>query len=265
MLRHGVRGVRENLWVLIKACVNGPRGREAHPALPVTAEDLATDVWRWPPLERMRCICMSRTPGERTPWTPSRWRRSERGAPRGAGDATRGDHRSVGSSRSCGPPCGRPLLDSPAGLRLGELARDRGGASGCRSRFRRLTGCSPLCTEDPRGLIQVLLHGEGSSCWPALRHTARHGLPTRIGLEDTLQLPEGSTAPDNAALVRAALQHQRAGPNQRLIVPGARSSEAARHSKGVRHRVDPRRRSALGYGPVWAHEGGSHADDRMDK
>ena len=36
--------MRENLWVLIKACVNGPRGREAHPALPVTAEDLATDV-----------------------------------------------------------------------------------------------------------------------------------------------------------------------------------------------------------------------------
>lgn len=54
--------------------------------------------------------------------------------------------------------------------------------------------------------IPVLLHGEGSSCWPALRHAATAGLPTRIGLEDTLKLPDGSPAPDNAALVRAAAQ-----------------------------------------------------------
>jgi len=54
--------------------------------------------------------------------------------------------------------------------------------------------------------IPVLLHGEGSSCWPALREAARLGLATRIGLEDTLVLPDGSSAPDNAALVRAARQ-----------------------------------------------------------
>lgn len=50
----------------------------------------------------------------------------------------------------------------------------------------------------------VLLHGEGSSCWPALRRAAALGLATRIGLEDTLEMPDGSLAPDNAALVRAA-------------------------------------------------------------
>ena len=32
----------------------------------------------------------------------------------------------------------------------------------------------------------------------------RQGLDARIGLEDVLHLPDGSLAPDNAALVRAA-------------------------------------------------------------
>jgi uncharacterized protein (DUF849 family) len=52
----------------------------------------------------------------------------------------------------------------------------------------------------------VLLHGEGSSCWPVLRYAAERGLATRIGLEDTLELPDGSPAPDNLALVQAALE-----------------------------------------------------------
>lgn len=51
----------------------------------------------------------------------------------------------------------------------------------------------------------VLLHGSGASCWPAVRFARENGLGTRVGLEDTLELPDGSPAPDNAALVRAAL------------------------------------------------------------
>jgi uncharacterized protein (DUF849 family) len=58
--------------------------------------------------------------------------------------------------------------------------------------------------------IQVLLHGEGTSCWPALRYAAAQGLATRIGLEDTLELPDGSPAPNNLGLVRAALDIIRA-------------------------------------------------------
>ncbi len=53
--------------------------------------------------------------------------------------------------------------------------------------------------------VPVLLHGEGTSCWPALRYAAELGLATRIGLEDTLALPNGSPAADNLALVHAAL------------------------------------------------------------
>lgn len=51
----------------------------------------------------------------------------------------------------------------------------------------------------------VLLHGLDDSCWPLLAHAGMRGLQTRIGLEDTLLLPDGSSAPGNAELVSAAL------------------------------------------------------------
>jgi uncharacterized protein (DUF849 family) len=60
--------------------------------------------------------------------------------------------------------------------------------------------------------VPILLHGEGTAAWPVLREAGRRGLDTRIGLEDTLVLPDGSPAPDNAALVTTALA---------LLHPGA--------------------------------------------
>ncbi|GGM07870.1 3-keto-5-aminohexanoate cleavage protein [Dactylosporangium sucinum] len=50
-----------------------------------------------------------------------------------------------------------------------------------------------------------LLHGEGASCWPMVALAGRLGLPTRIGLEDTLTGPSGEPVADNAELVRLAL------------------------------------------------------------
>ena len=52
----------------------------------------------------------------------------------------------------------------------------------------------------------VLLHGLDESCWPLLQHAGARGLQTRIGLEDTLRLPDGSLADGNAALVSAAVE-----------------------------------------------------------
>jgi uncharacterized protein (DUF849 family) len=57
----------------------------------------------------------------------------------------------------------------------------------------------------PTTLPPILLHGEGPSTWPVLREAIRRRLDTRIGLEDTLELPDGSLAADNAALVAAAV------------------------------------------------------------
>jgi uncharacterized protein (DUF849 family) len=53
--------------------------------------------------------------------------------------------------------------------------------------------------------IPILLHGEEGSTWPVFDLAVELGLDSRIGLEDTLLLPDGSTAPGNAALVRAAV------------------------------------------------------------
>jgi uncharacterized protein (DUF849 family) len=51
----------------------------------------------------------------------------------------------------------------------------------------------------------VLLHGEDDGAWPVLRLAGRLGLATRMGLEDTLLLPDGRRALSNAQLVSAAL------------------------------------------------------------
>lgn len=45
----------------------------------------------------------------------------------------------------------------------------------------------------------------GPATWPVLAEAVRRGLDARIGLEDTLHLPDGSPAADNAALVAAAV------------------------------------------------------------
>ncbi|MFI6281473.1 3-keto-5-aminohexanoate cleavage protein [Streptomyces sp. NPDC050988] len=57
----------------------------------------------------------------------------------------------------------------------------------------------------------VLLHGEEGGTWPVLRLAGRLGLATRIGLEDTLFLPNGQRALSNAELVTEGLaQYERA-------------------------------------------------------
>ncbi|KNB50501.1 3-keto-5-aminohexanoate cleavage protein [Streptomyces caatingaensis] len=54
------------------------------------------------------------------------------------------------------------------------------------------------------GGIPVLLHGQDGSAWPVLRRAVREGLSVRIGLEDVLELPDGTRAGGNGDLVRAA-------------------------------------------------------------
>ncbi|WP_181412186.1 3-keto-5-aminohexanoate cleavage protein [Streptomyces griseorubiginosus] len=51
----------------------------------------------------------------------------------------------------------------------------------------------------------VLLHGEDAGAWPVLRLAGRLGLATRVGLEDTLILPDGQRAVSNAQLVAEGL------------------------------------------------------------
>ena len=58
-------------------------------------------------------------------------------------------------------------------------------------------------------MLPRLHHGEGRATWAVLVAAARSGRHIRIGLEDTLELPDGSVAPGNEAMVRAASELQR--------------------------------------------------------
>lgn len=52
-----------------------------------------------------------------------------------------------------------------------------------------------------------LLHGKDATAWSLLVYAATQGYATRIGLEDTLWLPSGALAHDNADLIRTALAY----------------------------------------------------------
>ncbi len=64
------------------------------------------------------------------------------------------------------------------------------------------------------GPAPVLVHGEQAWSWPVLRWAQDQGFDVRIGLEDTLALPSGREAHDNAALVRAAQEPLGGSPTQ---------------------------------------------------
>lgn len=62
---------------------------------------------------------------------------------------------------------------------------------------------------DAHGLAAPrLVHGDNASTWALVELAGRLGLPTRIGLEDTLVDPYGAPARDNAELVRIALDYR---------------------------------------------------------
>lgn len=62
-----------------------------------------------------------------------------------------------------------------------------------------LVALEPLAPDVPR-----MVHGRDDTAWPVLEWALLRGLESRIGLEDTLWLPDGTITPDNAALVAAA-------------------------------------------------------------
>jgi uncharacterized protein (DUF849 family) len=55
-------------------------------------------------------------------------------------------------------------------------------------------------------LIPLLLHGTEATAWPMMDEAIARGYDVRIGLEDTLVLPDGSVARDNAELVAEAVR-----------------------------------------------------------
>ena len=68
-----------------------------------------------------------------------------------------------------------------------------------------------------------LHHGEGIATWAVLDAGLDLGRDVRVGLEDTVQLPDGSGARDNAQLVAAAVEMVRRHGHRPAAAPGLRT------------------------------------------
>ncbi|RAO34876.1 hypothetical protein PSN13_02646 [Micromonospora saelicesensis] len=229
---------------MLKACLNGGRGRQAHPAVPLTAAELAADAARCAALgvaavhvhprdeagvESLRpaviadALTAIRTarPGLPVGVSTGAWIVPDPAARVAAVRAwpVLPDFASVNAhepgaeavaaalhERGVLVEAGLWTLDAvaayrrwrvPAGRVLVEcMAEDVAVA---------LADASRVLAALPPDAPSVLLHAEGPATWPVLAEAVRRGLDTRIGLEDTLCLPDGSPAADNAALVAAAV------------------------------------------------------------
>lgn len=102
------------------------------------------------------------------------------------------------------PEDARLLLESGLAERctrlLIELVRER-TAEEARATAREIEGV----LDEAGASTPRLLHGEGEVAWPMFGYALQRGYDARIGLEDTLVMPDGAHARDNAQLVGAAL------------------------------------------------------------
>lgn len=57
--------------------------------------------------------------------------------------------------------------------------------------------------------VPRLLHGSGATSWALVDEAARRGYQTRVGFEDSFELPDGTAARDNAEMVAAAARRIR--------------------------------------------------------
>jgi uncharacterized protein (DUF849 family) len=58
--------------------------------------------------------------------------------------------------------------------------------------------------------LPLLLHGTEATVWPMMDEAIARGYDLRVGLEDTLVLPNGRTAQNNSELIREAMRRVRA-------------------------------------------------------
>ncbi len=230
----------------LKACINGPRTPDQHPNLPVTPDQLAaaalaahqagaravhmhpkTDdgVDSLQPEVVAAAVGAVRhaAPGLPLGVTTGFWALSDPDERLRTVEAwtVRPDFASVNWHEPGSEPLAHLLLRMGLGVEVG-IFHAEAAASWAKSEIA--THCMRVMVElGPDGDIAaaddvlgevlaagspapVLLHGLDESCWPLLEHAATRGVQARIGMEDTLVLPDGSPAPDNAALVMAAVQ-----------------------------------------------------------
>ena len=230
---------------LVKACLNGHRPPGAHPALPVTAEQLAADGAsavaagaqalhihpRGPDGreslaavdEAVRAV-KAAVPGVPVGVSTGAWIEPDVAARAAAVGAWREpDFASVNLSEEGHVDVMAACVDAGVGIEAGLWRpEDVGALERCGYADRLVRAlveprepdvASALATAeainaalDAAGIgAPRVQHGFGPPTWEVVRRAQQLGLGWRIGLEDTLELPDGSPAQSNAHLVTAAL------------------------------------------------------------
>jgi uncharacterized protein (DUF849 family) len=230
----------------LKACINGARTSEAHPHLPVTPEQLAAeavaahgagakavhlhpktadgvDSLRPDIVDAAVSAVRHAAPGLPLGVTTGLWALPDPDERLRAVEAwtVLPDFASVNWHEPGAQPVARLLLSRGVGVEAGifhaEAAASWAGSEIAAHCMRVMVELGPdgdVATADDLlsevlaagSPAPVLLHGMNESCWPLLEHAVARGVQARVGMEDTLLLPDGSTAPGNAALVSAAVQ-----------------------------------------------------------
>jgi uncharacterized protein (DUF849 family) len=231
--------------IYVKACINGARTPDQHPDLPVTPEQLAAaalaahragakavhmhpktadgkDSLYDAEVSAAVAAVRAAVPGLPLGVTTGFWALPDADARRRAveGWTVLPDFASLNWHEPGSPELAEVLLSKGLGVEVG-LFHAEAAASWAESEMAKhcmrvmieLQADEDVAVADDMlsrvlaagSPAPVLLHGLDESCWPLLKHAGVRGVQTRIGMEDTLKLPDGSTAPDNAALVSAAI------------------------------------------------------------
>ena len=231
--------------VLLQAALNGPFGKDLHPKLPVSVDELARDAAACVAAgaqaihlhprdadgaERLdaqvvdavvaavRDACGVPVGVSTGAWIePDPGRRLELVAGWSAPD-----YASVNLSEEGAADTMRTLLDGGVGIEAGVWSvadAERLAATGLGDRVTRIlvepvdasAGDAVAVVDEIHAALERLgvtaprlQHGDGAATWVLLRDAIRRGIDTRIGLEDTVDGPDGARAEGNEALVRAA-------------------------------------------------------------
>ena len=252
--------------MLLKACLNGDRRPEAHPALPLTAADLARDARRAvdagagvlhvhprrdgietldaaaiaAALVALRAAC----PGTPVGVSTGAWIEPDvaRRVALIRAWHVRPDFASVNFSEAGAAEVCEALLEIGVGVEAGiwtpadaRCLLALGFADRCLRILIELVGertandafstahSIERVLDEAEVQLPRLLHGEDATAWPMLDYALTRGYDVRIGLEDTLTLPDGAVARDNAELVAAARERVVAAERRRAAATGSAS------------------------------------------
>jgi uncharacterized protein (DUF849 family) len=222
---------------VLQACLNGTRTRAEHPAVPLSAQEIAreaaasvaagADALHFHPrdgdgretLEARfvdAAVLAVRVSGGEISLTTGAWIEPDVDARlraiagwRALPDVCSVNVAEEGAEEVCRALAARGI-EVEAGLAAPEDAERVPAVAGlCRrvlvegadlEQTRRIE----TALDEAGSALPRLLHGEEAATWAVIADARSRGLPYRVGLEDVLLLPEGSPAPGNAALVRAS-------------------------------------------------------------